>query len=131
MTENWCGSDYYFPNIMRGVSEAMRWKVCCIVACILSGCTTDVTQDDTLLVRTVPSHAPTYSLYGKSMQSDEKTGLMYLDVYVGGDRRGAEKFAEPEFKRYAVANGLISYEIVKVEYTFFPLSKYRFFVRYK
>lgn len=101
---------------------------------LLSGCAIDATKTDTPKQHLTGSSFPgTYSLYGKSMQRDEKSGLMYIDVYVGGggDRNGSEKFSNSEIQRYSEANGFKSYEVVKVEYSLFPLSKYRFFVQYK
>lgn len=104
------------------------------VAVVLSGCAIDATKTDTPKHLLTGSSLPgSYSLYGKGMQRDEESGLMYIDVYVGGggDRNGSEQFANPEIQRYSEANGFKSYEVVKAEYSLFPLSKYRFFVQYK
>lgn len=100
---------------------------------MLSGCAIDTSKKDYAKLALTESSLPgTYSLYGKSMQRDEETGLAYIDVYVGGggDLGGSQRFAANEIQRYSQTNGFTSYEIVKSEYSFFPLSKYRLFVQY-
>lgn len=100
----------------------------------ISGCTMNTTKSDTAKHLLTKSSMPgTYSLYGKSMQSDVESGLMYINVYVGGGggRDGSLLFATDEIQRYSKANGFKSYEIMKSDYTFFPLSKYTFYVQYK
>ena len=110
------------------------WLVIFFLASVLSGCAMDATKTDTPKHLLTASSLPgTYSLYGKSMQRDEESGLMYIDVYVGGggDSNGSKQYAGSEIQRYSEANGFKSYEIMKSEYSFFPLSKYRLFVQYK
>ena len=110
------------------------WTITLVFMTVLCGCAMNTTKSDTPKHLLTGSSLPgSYSLYGKGMQRDEESGLLYIDVYVGGggDRNGSEQFATAEIKRYSQTNGFSSYEIVKSEYTFFPLSKYRFFVQYK
>ncbi len=99
-----------------------------------SGCAMDTTQTDTAEIALTKSSYPgTYSLYGKSMYQDDDSGLMCIDVYVGGggNRDGAQHFASKEIQKYADTHDHSSYDIVKSEYSFFPLSKYTFYVKYQ
>ena len=101
---------------------------------LASGCAMDTTKTDTAEIALTKSSYPgTYSLYGKSVYRDNDSGLMCIDVYVGGggNRDGAQHFAGTEIQKYAHAHNHSSYEIVKSEYTFFPLSKYTFYVKYQ
>lgn len=112
----------------------ITWITTIFLAGILSGCAIDASRTDTPKHLLTASSLPgSYSLYGKGMQRDEESGLMYIDVYVGGggDSDGSKQFARAEIQRYADANGFKSYEVVKSLYSFFPLSKYRHFVEYK
>lgn len=112
----------------------ITWITAYFLAGILSGCAIDATKSDTPKYLLTASSLPgSYSLYGKGMQRDEESGLMYIDIYVGGggDGDGSKQFAHAEIQRYAETNGFKSYEVVTSLYSFFPLSKYRLFVEYK
>jgi hypothetical protein len=110
------------------------WFAFSLMVVTLIGCTMNTTKTDTAKQALTKSATPgTYSLYGKGIQRDDESGLMYINVYVGGggDRDGALRFATDAIEKYSKANGFSSYEVVKSEYSLFPLSKYTFYLSYK
>jgi len=112
----------------------LTWSALVILMATLSGCAMDTTKSDSAkLLLTKSSNPGTYSLYGKGMQQDNESGLMYINVYVGGggDRDGSLQFATSEIQGYSKTNGFKSFEVVKSDYSFFPLSKYTFYIKYK
>jgi hypothetical protein len=111
-----------------------KWMAILLAIASISGCAMNTTKSDTAKhLLTKSSYPGTFSLYGKSMQRNGESDQMYINVYVGGggDRDGALHFASNEIEKYSTENGFSSHEIVNSEYTFFPLSKYTFYVNYK
>lgn len=111
-----------------------NWTTLIPVAALLFGCSMNTTKTDTAKQALTRSANPgTYSLYGKGIQHDDENGLMYINVYVGGggDRDGALRFATDAIEKYSKDNVFSSYEVVKSEYSFFPLSKYTFYLSFK
>ncbi len=111
-----------------------KWITLIPVVTLLFGCAMNTTKSDTAKqVLTKSANPGSYSLYGKGIQRDDASALPYINVYVGGggDRDGALQFAADAIEKYTAANGFSSYEVIKSEYSFFPLSKYTFYLRFK
>lgn len=75
----------------------------------------------------------TFSMYSRSIQFDEDKKMHYADVFVGGgaNHLGAEAYAKDEIEKFQKEHGFKSYTILNSEYSFFPLSKFRVFIKYE
>lgn len=79
------------------------------------------------------NHGGTYSSYGGKIEFNNEDKHHHLTVYVGGlgsCDNGAILYAQPKLDDFMKTNGFASYNIVKGEYTFFPLSKCELFVQF-
>lgn len=104
---------------------------------ILVGCTVNTTTRDVpggvnALLAPTGSNGRTYSLYGKGVQYDNDEKVYFINVYAGGagNDAGARNYAKSEIEKYVTENGYKSYEVEKSEYSFFPLSKYKLYIKF-
>ncbi len=106
-----------------------RYILSCFCIIFLMGCAASSTPSNNGMDTT--KFPGTYSMYGRSVQVDD-AGQYYVDVYVGGgaNRPGAENYSKDEIEKFGKEHGFAHYTIVNSEYTFFPLSKFRVFIKY-
>lgn len=104
-----------------------------LILTLFTGCATVNKVTEPLPHNAERAFPGTFSMYGRSIQFDEDKKIHYADVFVGGgaNHLGAEAYAKDEIEKFQKEQGFKSYTIINSEYSFFPLSKFRVFIKYE
>jgi|GEM_PF-3579957 len=104
-----------------------------LITTLFTGCATINKATEPLPHNAAYGLPGTFSMYGRSIQFDEDKKMHYADVFVGGgaNHLGAEAYAKVEIEKYQKEQGFKTYAIVNSEYSLFPLSKFRVFIKYE